>query len=61
MGSRWRWDFIKESALSPFLVSIGDGQVDRRIRQEPPWTVVFADHIVMFSESREEVEEQLER
>ena len=31
------------------------------VRQEPPWTVMFAYDIVICSESREQVEEHLDR
>ena len=31
------------------------------VRQESPWTVMYADDIVVCSESREQVEEKLQR
>ena len=31
------------------------------IREEAPWTIMFADDIVICSESKEQVEEKLER
>ncbi|KAK3548137.1 hypothetical protein QTP70_004872 [Hemibagrus guttatus] len=36
-------------------------QLSEEVRQESPWTVMFADDIVICSESREQVEENLER
>ncbi|KAK3542055.1 hypothetical protein QTP86_011356 [Hemibagrus guttatus] len=36
-------------------------QLSEEVRQESPWTMMFADDIVMCSESREQVEENLER
>ncbi|KAK3534100.1 hypothetical protein QTP86_002207 [Hemibagrus guttatus] len=46
------------SALSPFLFAIVMDQLSEEVRQESPWTMVFADDIVM---CREQVEENLER
>ncbi|KAK3537553.1 hypothetical protein QTP70_013786 [Hemibagrus guttatus] len=36
-------------------------QLSEGVRQESPWTMMFADDIVICSESREQVEENLER
>ncbi|KAK3513183.1 hypothetical protein QTP70_009768 [Hemibagrus guttatus] len=36
-------------------------QLSEEVRQESPWTMIFADDIVICSESREQVEENLER
>ncbi|KAK3516019.1 hypothetical protein QTP70_001839 [Hemibagrus guttatus] len=36
-------------------------QLSEEVRQEFPWTMMFADDIVICSESREQVEENLER
>ncbi|KAK3511524.1 hypothetical protein QTP70_008976 [Hemibagrus guttatus] len=49
------------SALSPFLFAIVMDQLSEEVRQESPWTMIFADDIVICSESRDQVEENLER
>ncbi|KAK3509272.1 hypothetical protein QTP70_028595, partial [Hemibagrus guttatus] len=49
------------SALSPFLFAIVMDQLSEEVRQESPQTMMFADDIVICSESREQVEENLER
>ncbi|KAK3573483.1 hypothetical protein QTP86_025305, partial [Hemibagrus guttatus] len=49
------------SALSPFLFAIVMDQLSEEVRQESPWTMMFADDIVICSENREQVEENLER
>ncbi|KAK3539909.1 hypothetical protein QTP70_019554 [Hemibagrus guttatus] len=49
------------SALSPFLFAIVMDQLSEEVRQESPWTMMFADDIVICSESMEQVEENPER
>ncbi|KAK3562874.1 hypothetical protein QTP86_011116 [Hemibagrus guttatus] len=49
------------SALSPFLFAMVKDQLSEEVRQESPWTMMFADDIVICSESREQVEENMER
>ncbi|KAK3527836.1 hypothetical protein QTP86_006924 [Hemibagrus guttatus] len=49
------------SALSPFLFAMVMDQLSEEVRQGSPWTMMFADDIVICSESREQVEENLER
>ncbi|KAK3515364.1 hypothetical protein QTP70_018743 [Hemibagrus guttatus] len=48
-------------ALSPFLFLMVMEQLSEEVRQASPCTMMFADDIVICSESREQVEENLER
>ncbi|MCJ8731973.1 hypothetical protein PDJAM_G00205620 [Pangasius djambal] len=49
------------SALSPFLFAMLMDQLSEEVRQASPYTMMFANDIVICSESREQVEENLER
>ena len=49
------------SILSPFLFAMAMDRLTDEIRQESPWTMMFADDVVICCESREEVEAELER
>ncbi|XP_013866635.1 uncharacterized protein LOC106519479 [Austrofundulus limnaeus] len=49
------------SALSPFLFTVLMDRLTDEVRQESPWTMMFADDIVICGQSREQVEENLER
>nr|XP_033493144.1 uncharacterized protein LOC117263658 [Epinephelus lanceolatus] len=49
------------SALCPFFFAMVMDRLTDEVRQECPWTMMFADDIVICSESREQVEENLER
>ncbi|MBN3293353.1 YSM6 protein, partial [Polypterus senegalus] len=51
----------QRSALRPFLFAMVMDRLTDEIGQESPWTVMFADDIVICSDSREQVEETLER
>ena len=48
------------SALNPFLFAMIMDRLTDEVRREPPWTMLFADHIVICEETREEVEQRLE-
>ncbi|KAK3562165.1 hypothetical protein QTP86_030166 [Hemibagrus guttatus] len=54
--------FSSAGALPPgSYASLVMDQLSEEVRQESPWTMMFADDIVICSESREQVEENLER
>ena len=48
------------SALSPFLLAVIINRLTDEVKREPLWTMLFADDIVVFQETREEVERRLE-
>ena len=48
------------SVLSPFLFAVIMDRLTDEVRREPPWTMLFADDIVICEETREGVERRLE-
>ena len=48
------------SALSPCLLAMVMDRITDELREEAPCTMMFADDIVICSESKEQVEEKLE-
>ena len=48
------------SALSPFLFAVIMDRLTDEVRREPPWTMLFADDIVIYEETTEEVERRLQ-
>ena len=46
--------------LSPFLFAVIMDRLTDEIKREPPWTMLFADNIVIYEETREEIERRLE-
>ena len=50
----------QRSALSLFLFAMIMDRLTDEVRRETPWTMLFADDIVICGETREEVERRLE-
>ena len=48
------------SALGPFLIALIMDRLTDEVRRETPWTMLFADDIVICEETREEVEWRIE-
>ena len=48
------------STLSPFLFAVIMDRLTDVVKTEPPWTMLFANDIVICEETREEVEQRLE-
>ena len=50
----------QELALSLFLFAVVMDRLTNKVRRELPWTMLFADDIVICKDTREEVEQRLE-
>ena len=51
---------LQGSALSPFLFAMIMDRLTDEVRRESPWTMLFADDILICEKTREEVERRLE-
>lgn len=65
-GRRDRWvqgreELYQGSALRPYLSTVVMDRLTDKVRQESLWTMMFADDTVIYSDSKEQVEEGLER
>ncbi|XP_071728115.1 secreted RxLR effector protein 78-like [Rutidosis leptorrhynchoides] len=49
------------SALSPFLFALILDELSRGIQENIPWCLIFADDIVLLSESKDELNRRLEQ
>ena len=49
----------QESTLSPFLFAVIMDRLSDKVKRELPWTMLFADDIMICKETREEVEQRL--
>ena len=45
---------------SPFLLTVIMDRLMDEVRREPPWTMLFADNIMICEDTRKEVEQRLE-
>ena len=51
---------LRRSALSPFLFAVIMDRLTDEVRREPPWTMLFADDIVICKGTKEKVEWRLD-
>lgn len=51
----------QRSALKPFLFAVIMDRMTNEVRQESLWVIMFADDIVICSQTLEQVEEHLEQ
>ena len=50
----------QRSALSPFLFAVITDRITDEVKREPPWTMLFADDIMIYEETRLEVQRRLQ-
>ncbi|KAK3540404.1 hypothetical protein QTP70_030633 [Hemibagrus guttatus] len=55
------WYCMRKSGVAENYVRVVQDQLSEEVRQESPWTMMFADDIEICSESREQMEVNLER
>ena len=46
--------------MSPFLIAVIMNCMTRGVQREAPWDMLFADDVVVCTETKEEIEERLE-
>ena len=49
------------SALSPLIFAIVMDCITEGVRKEAPWEMLFADDVVLLTETRQDAEERLEQ
>ena len=59
-GFELKMGLYQGSASSPCLLAMAMDMITDELREEAPWTMMFADDMVTCSESKEQVEEKLE-
>ena len=57
---KYRQGLRQESSSSPCMFAMVMYRITDEIRQEAPWTMMFADYFVICSQSKEHVEGKLE-
>ena len=53
---KFKFRLHQGSALSPFLFAVIMDRLTDEVRREPPWTMLFADDVVICKKTRKKVE-----